>query len=114
MRALHRIAHVHAAPRRITPRRTSKRAQCPNEFGPVPFATGALIILSAAVAVQLRATLGETGWLRRADLNSYFEDRLVGLAVSRDARPVHLLYLNPYDHYDGSAGMHVERRTMGR
>ena len=80
----------------------------------MPFATGALIILSAAVAVQLRATLGETGWLRRADLNSYFEDRLVGLAVSRDARPVHLLYLNPYDHYDGSAGMHVERRTMGR
>ena len=110
---------MHAAPRRTTPhhaapRRTSKHAQCPLEFGPAPFATGALIILSAAVAVQLRATLGETGWLRRADLNSYFEDRLVGLAVSRDPRPVHLLYLNPYDHYDGSAGVHVERRTLGR
>lgn len=82
----------------------SKHTQCPLEFGPVPFATGALILLSKAVAVQLRATLGATGWLKRADLNSYFEDRLIGLAVSRDSRPVHLLYLNPYDHYDASAG----------
>ena len=56
------------------------------------------------MAVRLRATLGESGWLRRDDLNSYFEDRLVGLALSRDPRPLHLLYLNPYDHYDGSAG----------
>ena len=85
----------------------SKHTQCPLEFGPVPFATGALILLSKAVAVQLRATLGATGWLKRADLNSYFEDRLIGLAVSRDSRPVHLLYLNPYDHYDASAGMHA-------
>ena len=43
--------------------------------------------------MRLRATLGESGWLRRDDLNSYFEDRLVGLALSRDPRPLHLVRL---------------------
>ena len=92
-----------------------KPSQCAGEHGPVPFATGSLEVMSSAVVLNLTLTLDRLGWLaQRDDLNSYYEDRLVGLAVAHDARPIRLTYLNTHDHFDKPSGMPFVRAASGQ
>ena len=92
-----------------------KPSQCAGEHGPVPFATGSLEVMSSAVVLNLTLTLDRLGWLaHRDDLNSYYEDRLVGLAVAHDARPIRLTYLNTHDHFDKLSGMPFVRAASGQ
>ena len=65
--------------------------------------------------LNLTLTLDRLGWLaQRDDLNSYYEDRLVGLAVAHDARPIRLTYLNTHDHVDKPSGMPFVRAASGQ
>ena len=71
--------------------------------------------MSSAVVLNLTLTLDRLGWLaQRDDLNSYYEDRLVGLAVAHDARPIRLTYLNTHDHFDHPSGMPFVRAASGQ
>ena len=91
-----------------------KQKKCAKEYGPVPFATGSLVLVSAPVAVRLSETLERLAWLQRSDLNGYYEDRLVGLAISHDERPIRLTYLNTHDHYDAPSGIPFMRAPSGQ
>ena len=89
---------------------------CPREYGPAPFATGALQIFSAALQTRLSRTIARRGWAARTDLIGYYADRLIGLGVTEDSRRVLMVYLNPYNHYDQPTGVYEQevRATSGQ
>ncbi len=88
--------------------------KAPGDFA--PFATGSLVVLSAALAQRASTTIASLDWLQKRpwSLSSYWEDRLLGRVVAHDERPVNVLYLNTHDHFDIPSGMPFVRAPSGQ